>query len=215
MIEIKNLSKIYKLTHQNSVRVLEDLSFEISRGSFVGLVGKSGSGKSTLLNILAGLDFPTAGEYWFDGRLMKSRNRDMAEFRRNNVSMIVQNFALINELTVGENIMLPLKYTETVRDTAVKRELVHRVAAEMGIEALLDQYPSRISGGEKQRTAIARAIITEPKLLLADEPTASLDEANKCNILEILRELNQKGMTVLLASHDRNVYEHCDYCINL
>lgn len=213
MIRLKNICKEYKTNKFNKIEVFNDLNFEIKKGDFVAVVGKSGSGKSTLLNILSGLDTPTLGEYYFNGEKVPTNNGGLAQFRQNNIGMIVQNSALISEWNAYKNIALPLVYRKLSKEEIQKR--IHDVTLSLGIDSLVDKYPNTLSGGQNQRVAIARAIIGQPSILIADEPTASLDEENKMNVIEILKDLNKKGMTVIIATHDKEIYEKCDYRIEI
>ncbi|QAT43338.1 ABC transporter ATP-binding protein [Aminipila luticellarii] len=213
MIMLKDIRKEYKINAKNKKKVFENFNLEISRGDFVAVVGKSGVGKSTLLNILSGLDTPTSGEYYFDGEKVPKTNLALAEFRRKNIGMIVQNFALIEEWNVFENIALPLKYRKVPKREIEKQ--VQEIAGKLGIQELLRKYPQTLSGGENQRVAIARAVIVKPSILIADEPTASLDSENKMNVFEILENLNEEGISIILATHDKEIYEKCKRTIPL
>lgn len=213
MVKLTNMCKEYKINRSNIKEVFENFNLEINQGDMVAVVGKSGSGKSTLLNILSGLDTLSAGEYHFKGEMVAQNNRNLSAFRKNHIGIIVQNFALINEWTVFRNIALPLKYRNLSKAEIEKQ--VSNLASSFGIEKLLDQYPFVLSGGESQRVAICRAIISNPSILIADEPTASLDEENKNIVFQVLKDLNEKGMTVIIATHDKEIYEKCDYQIHI
>lgn len=205
MIEVRDLCKKYQIKKSNCKTVFEEINFEISKGEFVSVRGRSGAGKSTLLHILGGLECQTSGEYYFEGKPLPKKGQATAEFRNKNIGFIVQSHALIDEWNIFDNISLPLRYRGCGKNEIYTR--VQQIAAELGILNLLKQYPYLLSGGEKQRAAIARAIIGNPPVLLADEPTASLDEDNKRNVVAILKELNRQGMTVVVASHDKEIYQ--------
>ena len=213
MIVLKNMCKEYKLNRSSKKEVFKNFNLKIKEGDLVAVVGKSGAGKSTLLNILSGLDTMSEGEYDFDGEKVVQNNRALTKFRKNHIGIIVQNFALVSEWSVFRNIALPLKYRNFTKTEINKR--VHAIAASLGIEELLDKYPSILSGGERQRVSIARAIIANPSILIADEPTAALDDENKNNVFQVLKDLNDKGMTVIIATHDKEIYEKCDYQITI
>lgn len=213
MLKLKNMCKEYKINRLNTKEVFRDFNLEINKGDLVAVVGKSGAGKSTLLNILSGLDMLSVGEYDFDGKKVAQNNSALTKFRKTHIGIIVQNFALISEWSVFRNIALPLKY-RNIPKTEIKKR-VHDLAVSLDIEELLDKYPSILSGGERQRVSIARAIIANPSILIADEPTAALDDENKNNVFQVLKDLNEKGMTVIIATHDKEIYEKCDYQIHI
>ena len=188
MIELKKINKIYK-TGDSETTVFRDFDLNIEEGSMTAIMGKSGSGKTTLLNILAGIDYPDSGEYLFDGNpVVLNKTSDGVKFRRNKIGMIVQHFALINEYSAFENV-------------------------EMG--GLKTKSPLVLSGGEKQRVAIARAIVCSPRIILADEPTGALDSDTENEILQILKDLNQNGSTIVVVTHDQEVASICSRTIIL
>jgi putative ABC transport system ATP-binding protein len=171
-------------------------------------MGKSGSGKSTVLNIISGIDEMQKGSYKFKKREMAKVSGDkMTVLRRDNIGFILQHFALIEDMTIYDNIALPLRLRHTPKSEIKKR--VHALAVELGIEKQLKKYPKELSGGEAQRAAIARAIINQPKLILADEPTGALDEENSRKIMEIFQKLNAQGNTFVIVTHDPNVGAKC------
>ena len=208
------LNKVYKKygTGSGSVAALSNISIEIEKGSMVAIIGKSGCGKSTLINILGGLTAPTQGQYLYDGEIVEYISPNLlSKFRRNNIGFIVQNFALINNKTARENIELPILNLKT----SIKNEKVKNIAQKLDIANKLDRYPFELSGGECQRVAIARALVNEPKVILADEPTGSLDTQNEEIIISILREIADNGTTVVVVTHDMNVANRCDKIISL
>ena len=213
MIELKNICKSFG-NKNNRITVLDDLSICIDKGEMIAVMGKSGSGKTTLLNILAGIDFPDSGEYVFDGEIVKLNNAASGiRFRRNRIGVIVQHFALINDLTVSENIEVGLY--ESDYTSGQKRKAIKDTLKDLGIENLKDKYPSKLSGGEKQRVAIGRAIVGRPKLLLCDEPTGALDSETEKEILKIFKRLNQMGATIVIVTHDKDVADICNRTIVL
>jgi putative ABC transport system ATP-binding protein len=213
-IELKNINKSFGKKN-SKVDVLEDLNLSIEKGELVAIMGKSGSGKTTLLNILAGIDTPDSGEYLFDEKPMKIRNAaDGVKFRRNNIGIVLQHFALINDFTVSENIEVGL--WESGLSIVEKNKRIIEVMEQLQISDLKDKYPGKLSGGEKQRVAIGRAIICRPSLLLADEPTGSLDSSTEENIIKIIQDLNKtNGTTVIVVTHDDEVAKSCMRTIHL
>ncbi len=213
-IELDNICKSFKTGNKETI-VHKDLSLKIEKGELVAIMGKSGCGKTTLLNILAGIDYPDSGKYLFDGTETDIRStRDGIEFRRNRVGMILQHFALINDYTVFENVELGLWETKLPRSERNSR--TNAVLDRLGIRELADSYPDKLSGGEKQRVAIGRAIISDPMLVLADEPTGSLDSETEKEIIDLIRELNSTlGMTFVIVTHDDEVANCCNRVITL
>lgn len=203
MITTHNLMKTYAYADTASVAV-NDISISIEEGEFVAIMGKSGCGKTTLLNILGGLIRPTSGEISFLGqRMERFSTRQLCELRRQMMGFIVQKFALIPNLTAYQNIALPLEIRKVSREETKYR--VHHIAERLGMEQALQRYPVQLSGGECQRIAIARAVIANPKLILADEPTGALDTKSSYNVMDILSQIHQEGATILLVTHDKDV----------
>ena len=213
-IELKNINKSFG-KKSSKVDVLEDLNLSIDKGELVAIMGKSGSGKTTLLNILAGIDTQDSGEYLFDEKEMNIKSAaDGVKFRRNNIGIVLQHFALINDFTVYENVEVGL--WESGLSSSEKRKRILEVLEQLEISDLKDKYPGKLSGGEKQRVAIGRAIICEPKLLLADEPTGSLDSTTEEHIIKIIQDLNKtNGTTVVVVTHDDEVAKSCMRTIRL
>ncbi|WNL28470.1 ABC transporter ATP-binding protein [Arcobacter cryaerophilus gv. pseudocryaerophilus] len=191
MIKVKNLTHYY-----NNDKALENINLEISKGEFVCLVGESGSGKSTLLSIISTLLKPTKGELFFENLNYKNI-KDIDDFRKTNIGFIFQFHYLINYLTVKENIKL-------ANEKATDNE-IYNLLKILRIENLSNKYPNEISGGQRQRVAIARALINKPKVIIADEPTGNLDSKNSLNVFEIFKKLSQEQVTIIVATHDKNL----------
>lgn len=201
LLQVKNLKKIYstRLGGQQFT-ALHDISLEVSSGEFVAVMGASGSGKTTLLNIIASLDKPSSGAVLLQGKDMKEiKDRELSAFRRNNLGFVFQDFNLLDTFSIKDNILLPLVLSKVPVEEMEQR--LKPLAERLGITGLLDKYPYEVSGGEKQRTAVARAVITNPKLILADEPTGALDSKASINLLKIFRELHEMGQTILMVTH--------------
>ena len=201
ILEVSGLRKVYTSRLGGSrVEALRNVSFTVEQGEYVAIMGESGSGKTTLLNILAALDEPTAGTVRLDGHeLGKIRERDAAAFRRDNLGFVFQEFNLLDTFTLEDNIYLPLVLMGMSYEDMRARLLP--IARELGLTELLKKYPYEVSGGKKQRAAVARAIITEPKLLLADEPTGALDSGSTDELLRLFAAINRAGQTILMVTH--------------
>ena len=201
ILEVSGLRKVYTSRLGGSrVEALRNVSFTVEQGEYVAIMGESGSGKTTLLNILAALDEPTAGTVRLDGHeLGKIREKDAAAFRRDNLGFVFQEFNLLDTFTLEDNIYLPLVLMGMSYEDMRARLLP--IARELGLTELLKKYPYEVSGGQKQRAAVARAIITEPKLLLADEPTGALDSGSTDELLRLFAAINRAGQTILMATH--------------
>lgn len=201
ILEVSGLRKVYTSRLGGSrVEALQNVSFTVEQGEYVAIMGESGSGKTTLLNILAALDEPTAGTVRLDGHeLGKIREKDAAAFRRDNLGFVFQEFNLLDTFTLEDNIYLPLVLMGMSYEDMRARLLP--VARELGLTELLKKYPYEVSGGQKQRAAVARAIITEPKLLLADEPTGALDSGSTDELLRLFADINRAGQTILMVTH--------------
>ena len=204
MIELKNIEKKYILSKQNSVIALNDISLKINKGEFVAIIGKSGSGKTTLLNTIACLDKQITGEYLLDGILVnKKKPKELAKIRNKYFGFIFQNFNLLQKLTAYENIEVPLIYKKVPRKN--RRKMIEEYAEKVGIKDRLSHKPNELSGGQQQRIAIARALVTNPQIIIADEPTGALDEATGIQIMDILKKLNKEGKTVIVVTHDIDI----------
>ena len=200
ILEISGLQKIYSSRGGNKVQALKNVTFSVEQGEYVAVMGESGSGKTTLLNLVAALDIPTAGRIVLDGMELGSiREKELAQFRRNNLGFVFQEFNLLDTLTARDNILLPLVLSDTPLD--LMEERLKKIADKLGISNILDKYPYEISGGQKQRCAVARAIITEPKLILADEPTGALDSKSADDLLRAFRDINESGQTIIMVTH--------------
>lgn len=210
ILEVQSLKKVYKTRFGgNAVEALHNVSFSVEEGEYVAVMGESGSGKTTLLNILAALDRPTAGVVLLEGKdLTKIRESDAAVFRRDHLGFVFQEFNLLNTFTVEDNIYLPLVLAgKTYKEMAARLE---PIAKELGIFDLLKKYPYEISGGQKQRAAVARAIITNPRLLLADEPTGALDSKATDELLRLFAEINRAGQTIVMVTHSVKAASHAN-----
>ena len=199
LIETSNLSKIYT-TDEVETPALSNVNLKVRKGEFVAVMGPSGSGKSTLLNILGLLDNPTEGEYVFDGEDVSNRSeRQRAELRKGNVGFVFQSYNLIDELTVYENIELPLLYKKHPKGEI--RDQVLEIMERLKLAHRQKHFPRQLSGGQQQRVAVARAIIGNPKLILADEPTGNLDSSNGTEIMNLLTNLHEQGATIIIVTH--------------
>jgi len=208
ILEVKGVQKIYTTRFGgNQVKALENVNFSVEAGEYVAIMGESGSGKTTLLNILASLDRPTKGSIMLDGMELTSvKEGEMAAFRRKNLGFVFQEFNLLDTFSIKDNILLPLVLDK--QNVNEMMDKVQKVAASLGISDILEKYPYEVSGGQKQRAAAARAIITEPKLLLADEPTGALDSKSTDGMLKIFSEINEKGQTILMVTHSTKAASH-------
>lgn len=201
LLDVKNVRKVYTTRFGgNQVEALKDVNFSVKQGEYVAIMGESGSGKSTLLNILAALDKPTEGKVFLKEKdLSKVKEKEMAAFRRNNLGFVFQDFNLLDTFSLKDNIFLPLVLSGTSHKEMERRLLP--LADKLGIKNLLEKYPYEVSGGQKQRAAVARAVITQPQLLLADEPTGALDSKAAKELLKLFTSLNQDGQTILMVTH--------------
>ena len=201
ILKVQNLKKIYTTRFGgNQIQALVNVNFSVEKGEYVAIMGESGSGKTTLLNILAALDKPTGGTVTLNGKdITKIKEREIAAFRRDNLGFVFQDFNLLDTFSVEDNIYLPL-----VLAGRNHGEMKHRLlplAQKLGIKEILKKFPYEISGGQKQRTAVARALITEPQLVLADEPTGALDSRAAESLLKLFQEINREGQTILMVTH--------------
>lgn len=213
MIRLSNIRKSYR-SAAGKESVLEGLDFQLDKGEYVAIMGASGTGKSTLMNILGTLERPDDGEYIFrDKKVHRMGNGKLTLLRNEEIGFVFQNYQLIPNLSVYQNVLLPLAYKRKWQSE--KRTRVKRALAMVGLEGKLKAKPHQLSGGQKQRVAIARAIVNEPSLLLADEPTGSLDEMTTESILEIFDELHQRGVTIILITHDPEVAKRAERILYL
>ncbi len=201
ILEVSNLKKVYVTRFGgNKVEALTDVNFTVEQGEYVAIMGESGSGKSTLLNILAALDKPTAGKVILDGKDLSSiKDSALAEFRRNELGFVFQDFNLLDTFTLEDNIYLPLVLAG--KNYKEMKKSLEPIAQRLGIASLLNKYPYEVSGGQKQRAAVARAMIINPKLILADEPTGALDSKSSDELLHLFEEVNSLGQTILMVTH--------------
>ncbi len=208
ILRVSNVQKIYTTRFGgNKVEALRSVSFEVEEGEYVAIMGESGSGKTTLLNILASLDKPTSGKVILDGEdLSQIKEARAAEFRRDNLGFVFQEFNLLDTFTLEDNIYLPLVLVGKTYPEMKQR--LDPIARRLGISELLKKYPYEVSGGQKQRAAVARAIITEPKLILADEPTGALDSAATDELLRLFSQINRDGQTLLMVTHSVKAASH-------
>ena len=199
MIQLKDLTKIYK-TEEIETTALNGISLQIKKGEFISIMGASGCGKSTLLNVLGMLDSSTSGSYNFlNQEVSDLKEKDKASIRKKNIGFVFQNFNLIDELTVYDNIELPLLYNNI--KSAERRARVEAILDKMGIAHRAKHFPQQLSGGQQQRVAVARALVTEPELILADEPTGNLDSKNGNEVMELLTDLHMNGSTIIMVTH--------------
>ena len=206
MIKINGLEKIYRTEEVETV-ALNKLSFEVKNGEFVAVMGPSGCGKSTLLNILGLLDDPDAGSFLFNGiEVSKFNERKRAELRKRNIGFVFQSFNLIDELTVFENVELPLIYLGM--KSADRKQRVESILDKVQIMHRRNHYPQQLSGGQQQRVAVARAVVNNPKLILADEPTGNLDSSNGNEVMQMLSDLNEQGTTIIMVTHSEHDCAH-------
>lgn len=201
LLEVKNVKKIYTTRFgSNQVEALRDVNFTVERGEYVAIMGESGSGKTTLLNILAALDKPTEGKVYLKDRdLGKLKEKEIATFRRQNLGFVFQDFNLLDTFSLKDNIFLPLVLSGKKYPEMEKR--LKPIVEKLGIEKLLEKYPYEVSGGQKQRAAIARALITKPQLILADEPSGALDSKAADSLMNLFTTINQDGQTIVMVTH--------------
>ena len=205
IVSLIDVHKTYR-TGEMEVPAVRGVSLEIKRSEFVALMGASGSGKSTLMNILGCLDRPTTGQYFLDGADVSRLDRDqLADIRNRQIGFVFQNFNLLPRTSARENVELPLVYSAQRLTHAELREKADRVLTSVGLAGREDHYPSQLSGGQQQRVAIARALINQPEVLLADEPTGNLDSRTSVEIMAIFQQLNQRGITVIMVTHEPDI----------
>lgn len=208
ILEISGVKKIYTTRFgDNKTEALRSVSFDVKKGEYVAIMGESGSGKTTLLNILAAIDKPTSGSVILDGNdFSKIKESQVAAFRRDNLGFVFQEFNLLDTFTIEDNIYLPLVLSGKTHTEMEKR--LQPVAKQLGIEHILKKYPYEVSGGQKQRAAVARALITAPKLILADEPTGALDSKATDELLRLFSQINKTGQTILMVTHSVKAASH-------
>ncbi len=201
LLDVQCLEKIYTTRFGgNRVQALSNVSFSVNEGEYVAIMGESGSGKTTLLNILAALDKPTKGEVFLDNKKMSEiKDKELSAFRRDNLGFVFQDFNLLDTFSIKDNIFLPLVLSGD--NYKIMEKKLQPIANKLGITDILNKFPYEVSGGQKQRAAVARALITSPRLILADEPTGALDSHSADDMLEIFSEINQMGQTILMVTH--------------
>ena len=208
LLEVSHLQKIYTTRFGgNQVEALKNVNFSVEAGEYVAIMGESGSGKTTLLNILAALDRPTSGEVLLNGRALSDiREKDMAAFRRTHLGFVFQDFNLLDTFSLKDNILLPLVLAG--REYPEMERALRPLAQRLEIEPLLEKFPYEVSGGQKQRCAVARALITAPQIVLADEPTGALDSRAADQLLDLFGQINAEGQTILMVTHSVKAASH-------
>lgn len=201
LLDVRNLKKVYTTRlGSNQVQALSNVNFSVEQGEYVSIMGESGSGKTTLLNILASLDRPTGGEVILNGKnTVDIKEKELSAFRRKNLGFVFQDFNLLDTFSLQDNIFLPLVLSGEKYDSM--QEKIKPIAKELGIESILGKFPYEVSGGQKQRAAVARALITNPQIILADEPTGALDSKSTDQLLELFSKINGRGQTILMVTH--------------
>ncbi|XOU95083.1 MAG: ABC transporter ATP-binding protein [Candidatus Kerfeldbacteria bacterium] len=214
LIEIKNIQKIYDQGEENEFRAIDGIDMVVEKGDFVSIMGVSGSGKSTLMNIIGCLDQPTSGFYMLDGQeIDKLSQNELVKIRRNKIGFIFQNFNLLPRTQAVSNVELPLVY-KGVRPKE-RRKKAKQLLEDVGLANKVRHRPSMLSGGEQQRVAVARALINEPAVLLADEPTGNLDSKSGLQVMDILKKLNEKGVTIIVVTHDQKIADQTKKVIKI
>ena len=208
ILEVNNLKKVYTTRlGGNQVEALKNLSFSVEEGEYVAIMGESGSGKTTLLNILAALDKPTGGQVILNGKnIVDIREKEISAFRRENLGFVFQDFNLLDNFSLKDNIVLPLVLSGV--DYKEMERRITPIAAQLGILDILGKYPYEVSGGHKQRAAVARALIIKPELVLADEPTGALDSKATEDLLTLFNKINERGQTILMVTHSTKAASH-------
>lgn len=213
LISMKSITRFYGKS-ENRVNALKNIDLSINAGELVAIIGPSGSGKTTLLNILGCLDSPDSGEYLIDEiATSKLKPKELANMRNKKFGFIVQNFALLDDYTVYENIKIPLDYSNIKMKN--KKQKIKEILRKLGIEDKLNKYPTELSGGQCQRVSIARALINNPEIILADEPTGALDREMGQQVIDIFKEINKKNKTIIIVTHDANIASQCDRIITI
>ena len=214
MITIKNVTKTYNKGASNAFEALHEVNLEIPEKEMTAIVGASGAGKSTLLHIIGCIDDYDSGEYELDGMLIKGKkDKELAQIRNEKIGLVMQDYALVEEFTALENVMLPLDFAK--KKKAQRKKLAEEALERVGMKEFCKRPVRKLSGGQKQRVAIARAIVNKPVVLLADEPTGALDSGTSAEIMQLLKELNRKGMTIVIITHDKEVAAQCDRQIEI
>ena len=214
MIKLTNIQKIYNKGKPNEFEALKDVSLTIKDGELVAVIGKSGAGKSTLLHIIACIDSYEDGKYVIDDVLVKNLSeKKLAEIRNSRIGIVMQDFALVDDFSCIENVLLPLDFA--AKKKSDRKELALAALKSVGMDGMAKKPVNKLSGGQKQRVAIARAIVNKPSVILADEPTGALDSKTAAEIMELFHELNKKGHTVIIVTHDLEIANQCDRIIEI
>ncbi len=214
MIKLTNIQKIYNKGKSNEFEALKGVSLTIKDGELVAIIGKSGAGKSTLLHILACIDSYEDGKYVIDDTLVKNLSeKKLAEIRNSRIGIVMQDFALVDDFSCIENVLLPLDFA--AKKKSDRKELALAALKSVGMDSMAKKPVNKLSGGQKQRVAIARAIVNKPAVILADEPTGALDSKTAAEIMELFHELNKKGHTVIIVTHDLEIANQCDRIIEI
>lgn len=213
MIKLINVNKIYGAKTESENKALDNINLTIRDGEFVSIMGPSGSGKSTLLNILGCIDSPTTGEYYLNERKVSSlKGKELVRIRNEEIGFIFQNFNLLYDYNLIDNVALPLEYS---KKKIPKLKMAMDMLKSLGLELHKIKTPDQLSGGQKQRVAIGRALINEPKIILADEPTGALDQKTGVEVMEMLKKINKEGKTVIIITHDINIGKQCSRMIKI
>lgn len=216
MIEIDNIYKIYNKGKANEFTALKGVSLRISEGEMVAVIGKSGAGKSTLMHIIGCIDDFEQGKYYLNGQdVSKLNEKKRAIIRNRDIGIVLQDFALMENYTVIENVLMPLFFSKDAGNRRVREEKAKDILSQLEMDEIMDKKVNKLSGGQKQRVAIARAMINNPKVLLADEPTGALDVKTSLEIMNVFKQLNAKGTTVIIITHDMEVANECNRVIEI
>ncbi len=212
MIKLENINKSFERPDEEELKVLKDINFTVEKGEFVAIVGPSGSGKTTLMNIVGLLDRPDSGDYSLSGKAVSEMSaKELAKTRNRTIGFVFQQFHLLPRTTATENVELPLVYSDAKDCNKKAVDALCRV----GLEERLSHYPSELSGGQQQRVAIARALVNEPDIILADEPTGNLDSVSSRQIMQLLKDLNNSGSTILFITHDQQLAQHASRVVSI
>ena len=214
VIRVENLQNTYYMEGGMSQHVLKGVSFSINPGEFVAIMGHSGSGKSTLMNILGCLDRPTGGEYFLNGKLVSNRSdKELAQIRSYEIGFVFQNFNLMMKRSILDNVSMPLIYQDVSNANRMRRAI--KMLDKVGLHGYAERFPSQISGGMQQRVAVARALVNNPSIIFADEPTGNLDSKTSNEIMELFRDLNKQGITIVLVTHEDDVADYATRMIKI
>lgn len=214
LVKLTNINKIYQLTDELTFQALKDINITIEKGDYVAIIGPSGSGKSTLMNLIGLLDHPTTGKYELDGHdASHLKENHLAELRNKKIGFVFQSFNLLPRTSAVDNVALPLIYAGVSQTDRIR--LAKKALDSVGLNDKYNSHPNQLSGGQQQRVAIARALVTNPEILLADEPTGNLDSKSGVEVMKILEDLNKKGKTIILITHDSVTAQHAKKIIKV